>query len=533
MRLKLAARTLLHDGGICIMGAVARRNLLPRVAIPAPQRFQWVHTLADLFQTIPDVPEEPQAHLKDPWPGNAAHAESIIANEAELIAALDPAPRDPELARDAVRRARAQSFGWLRDLRSLGGDASRRTARRVTSAWIETNRRSDPVGWRVDVVGERLAAWIGSYDFFAASAGADFRREFMEQAAVQAAWLRRRIDAAPPGPGRFAALAGLAAAAAALGESDAVFQQIEASLKRAIRDEIGSDGVIAGATPLDQLDALMRLLDLRAAAAAVGRAPSPASADAAQAIAAPLAAWRLGDGGLATFGGGEGDPWTVDLALAASGWRGRAPLDMPDAGYARSLAGRAILAADKFGALEFSHGADRLFTSIGAQSDAPPSRFAVPGVSAFSAPSNGLTKLVDADPIQREQGDGATLLTFQWRCQKPDARWRRRVFLSGDGKDLRGEDAAIASPKSPAMLAFHLHTGSDAIALDDGGILIRARSGQGWRFRSDRPARLAAEPYRGRPGQPAASARIEIPLTVGPSGTEQVRWSLRMEPQRG
>ena len=282
------------------------------------------------------------------------------------------------------------------------------------------------------------------------------------------------------------------------------------------------------------LDALMRLLDLRAAAAAVGRAPSPASADAAQAIAAPLAAWRLGDGGLATFGGGEGDPWTVDLALAASGWRGRAPLDMPDAGYARSLAGRAILAADKFGALEFSHGADRLFTSIGAQSDAPPSRFAVPGVSAFSAPSNGLAKLVDADPIQREQGDGATLLDFPMALPEGQTRaGSRRVYLSGDGKDLRGEDAAVASPNSPAMLAFHLHTGSDAIALDDGGILIRARSGQGWRFRSDRPARLAAEPYRGRPGQPAASARIELPLTVGPSGTEQVRWSLRMEPQRG
>ena len=65
--------------------------------------------------------------------------------------------------------------------------------------------------------GERLAAWIGAYDFFAASAGAEFRTEFMEQAAVQAAWLRRRIDAAPPGPGRFAALAGLAAAAAGPG----------------------------------------------------------------------------------------------------------------------------------------------------------------------------------------------------------------------------------------------------------------------------------------------------------------------------
>jgi uncharacterized heparinase superfamily protein len=529
----LAARMLLRDGGTCMMPAIARRNLLPKAIIPAPQRFPWLTALAELFYTVPDVPDEPQVHLKDPWPGNAQRAEAIIANEAELIAALDPTPRDPELARDAVRRARAQSFGWLRDLRSLGGDASRRTARRVTSAWIETNRRSDPIGWRVDVVGERLAAWLGAYDFFAASAGVEFRTELMEQAAVQSAWLRRRLDSAPPGPGRFAALAGLAAAAAALGQGDAVFQQIEGALKRAIRDEIGSDGVIAGATPLEQLDALMRLLDLRAATAAVGREPSPASADAAQAISAPLAAWRLGDGGLATFGGGEGDPWTVDLALAASGWRGRAPLDLAEAGYARSLAGRAILMADRYGALEFSHGTDRLFTSIGAQSDAPPSRFAAPGVSAYSAPSNGLAKLVDAEPILREQGDGASLLTFQWRTQKPDARWRRRVFLSADGKDMRGEDTAIASPKSPAMLAFHLHTGSDAIQLDDGGILIRARSGQGWRFRSDIRARLAAEPYRGRPGQPAASARIELPMTVSSAGAETVRWSLRMEPQRG
>ena len=280
----------------------------------------------------------------------------------------------------------------------------------------------------------------------------------------------------------------------------------------------------------------MRLLDLRAAAAAVGRAP----------FAPPVQMQRKrlqhrsqpGDWatvGWATFGGGEGDPWTVDLALAVSGLaRGGAPLDMARCRICTKLGGPGRSWQQTNSALwSFPTVLIGSSPALVPNRTPPPSRFAVPGVSAFSAPSNGLAKLVDADPIQREQGDGATLLTFQWRCQKPDARWQRRVFLSGDGKDLRGEDAAVASPNSPAMLAFHLHTGSDAIALDDGGILIRARSGQGWRFRSDRPARLAAEPYRGRPGQPAASARIELPLTVGPSGTEQVRWSLRMEPQRG
>lgn len=515
------------------MRALTPGNLLARASGPAQPRFLWMLSLAELFQAIPDVPEEPQARVKDPWPGNAARAEAIIANEAELQAALDPSPKDPELARDAARRARAQSFSWLRDLRSLGGDAARRTARRATSIWIETNRRSDPIGWRTDIVGERLAAWLGAYDFFAASAGSEFRTELMEQTAIQAAWLRRRIDSGPPGAGRFAALAGLAAATAALGEKDSAFSQIESALKRVIRDEIGSDGIIVGATPVAQLDALMRLLDLRAAAAAVGRAPSQSSADAAQALAAPLAAWRMGDGALATFGGGEGDPWTIDLALAASGWRGRAPLEMAEAGFTRALAGRAILVANRYAAVEFSHGTDRLFTSTGARSDAPSSRFVAPGISAFSAPSFGLAQFSDGVPIQREQSDGATLLTFQWRSTRPVARWSRRLYLSPDGKDLRGEDSAIAGPGYPAMLAFHLHTGADAIALDDGGILIRARSGQGWRFRADQPARLAAEPYRGRPGAPAASARIEIPLSVDSDGGIMARWSLRMEPKRG
>ena len=490
----------------------------------------WVAALVETFQPPPNAPGEPRARLKDPWPGDAARAEILIQNEADLMAALDPEPKDPGLAHDHVRRARAQSFAWLRDLRSLGGDAARRTARRAVTAWIETNSRSDAVAWRPDVVGQRLAAWMGAYEFFAASAGPGFRLELMEQTASQVAWLRRRINLAPPGPGRFAALAGLAAGAAAIGEAEAFFPTMEAALQRAIRDEIGPDGALLGASPLAQLDALMRLLDLRAAAAAVGRLPPEASADAASAMAAPLAALRFGDGGLAVFDGGEGEPWTIDLALAASGWRGRAPFVLASAGYARALAGRAVLLGGGApGAIEFAHAQDRLFVSVGASADAPQSRFSEPNVSPFSAPMFAAAGRSVVEPIAREADGGATLLTQQWRWPKADTDWRRRVYLAADGADLRGEDVGRGPPGRIVDVVFHLHPSADAIQLDDGGVLVRAGSGQGWRFRADAPVTLAAEPYRGRPGQPKAALRIQTPVEADANGRLGLRWAFKLE----
>ncbi len=497
---------------------------------PPRQHMPWLDALIEAFQSTPDAPSEPVARLKDPWPGDAGRAEVLIQQEAELMAALDPDPHDPELARDHVRRGRAQSFTWLRDLRSAGGDAARRAARRGVTTWIETNRRSDPIGWRPDIVGQRLSAWMGAYEFYAASAGPAFRAEVMEQTAVQVAWLRRRIDLAPPGPGRFAALAGLAAGAAAIGGSEAILTEVDRALVRAIRKELAPDGGLIGAAPLTQLDALMRLLDLRAAFAAVGRPPPEASSDAASAMAAPLAALRFGDGGLGVFSGGEGDPWTIDLALAASGWRGRAPLDLPQAGFARAVAGRStLLTCAGPGAFEFGHGGDRLVTSTGANSDAPPARFEAPGISHFSAPCFAGGRMAAGAAVERDADGGATLLTLANTWSRPQAEWRRRLYLAADGHDLRGEDCAVGPAGQAMVVAFHLHPSADAIQLDDGGVLVRAHSGQGWRFRADRPARLAAEPYRGRPGAAAAALRIEAPAAFDGEGKLLLRWAFRME----
>ena len=67
-------------------------------------------------------------------------------------------------------RAAAHGFTWLRDLRALGTDAARLRARALVSDWIATRRRTTPVAYRPDVAGARIAAWLGHYDFFAATA---------------------------------------------------------------------------------------------------------------------------------------------------------------------------------------------------------------------------------------------------------------------------------------------------------------------------------------------------------------------------
>jgi uncharacterized heparinase superfamily protein len=489
-------------------------------------RIPWLENIFDGFRAVPETPSDPVFRFKDPWPGSAQRGEILVANEADLLASISPQSRDRELTQDDARRIRAHSFVWLRDLRSLGGEAARRTARKLVAAWFDTDLRGDPIAWRPDIVGQRLTAWIGSYDFFASSAGPSIRSDLMEQIASQTFWLKKRIGQVPSGPARFSALAGLAAGAAAVGERESFFSTVDRVFSIAKDNDIGRDGWIRSASPISQLDSLMRLLDLRTAANAVGRVPPEGISEIITLVAGTLATMRAGDGGLSVFNGGEGDSWAIDLALAASGWRRRAALDLPDAGYSRALAGRSLLLIGaQNGAIEFGHGNDRIFVSTGSISDAPAPRFQRDHGSAFCAPMFKGARPLDFNAIERDSEEGATLLTASFQQARPEINWRRRIFLAADGFDLRGEDFMETSSKQAGIIPFHLHPSADAIQVDETSALIRTASGHGWRLRANQAINLSPEPYRGLPGVPSAAVRIELPIYPGRSG----RWAIRKE----
>ena len=67
------------------------------------------------------------------------------------------------------------SFEWLRDLRALGGDPARRKARKLTLDWLDRQPNWNKLSWRTDILGRRLFARLGSYDFFCAGGEDELR----------------------------------------------------------------------------------------------------------------------------------------------------------------------------------------------------------------------------------------------------------------------------------------------------------------------------------------------------------------------
>src|SRR3954470_1737779 len=126
------------------------------------------------------IPDAPALSVRDPWPGDGDRGARLIKGELEFggaVQALQPGAWHA-LSGSSDLRAAAHGFVWLRDLRALGTDAARLKARALVGDWI-ANPPADSIAHRSDVIGARITAWLGHYDFFAASADDAFRQRLM------------------------------------------------------------------------------------------------------------------------------------------------------------------------------------------------------------------------------------------------------------------------------------------------------------------------------------------------------------------
>ena len=112
-------------------------------------------------------------------------------------------------------RVAAHGFTWLRDLRALGTDAARTRARTLVADWMATSSL-ERLAHRPVVAGARIAAWLGHYDFFAASADDAFRTRMMGRLVADARTLAASLPADELDARALTALKGLIAAAVAL-----------------------------------------------------------------------------------------------------------------------------------------------------------------------------------------------------------------------------------------------------------------------------------------------------------------------------
>jgi uncharacterized heparinase superfamily protein len=502
---------------------------------------------------VPDGPIQP---MRDVWPGDAPRGARLLRGELELAGAtavLQPG-NWANGAVSPVLTAAAHGFAWLRDLREIGSPAALLRARALIGEWI-ASPPADPIAHRPDVTGARIAAWLGHYDFVAATADDAFRQRLMARLVADA----RRLSAALPTEeidGRaLTALKGLTAVASALPDQSAYLNRVLRFLPQELARQVLPDGCHVERSPLAHLAALQDLIDIRALLQSAQAQPPAALGTAIERMATVLRFFRHGDLGLAQFNGAKEEAGPlIDLVLARAGRTGKLPVALSEGAFHRLQAGRTTVIVD-CGAppspgldryshagtlsMEMSVGRERVVVNCGgfptggetwrdaARATAAHSTLVIADVNSSELKPDGLGHRPTVHDLQRQEADGAHWLEAShdgWK-RAFGAVHRRSLYIASSGDDVRGEDMIEAFAPQPFTLRFHLHPDVSASPQQGGeAVLLRLRSGAGWRLRAD-GGRMSIEDsiYLGG-AEPRRSEQVVI--TGSPDGPQQVKWAI-------
>lgn len=522
------------------------------------------------------VPDAPARAFRDLWPGDAARGARLLGGECEVAGTarrLAPATADGDTpngwapaAGPAAWRAAAHGFAWLRDLRALGSDAARLRARDLAEDWLERGA-SEELALAPEIAAARVSAWLGHWDFLAATAEDGFRRRLLLRLAQDSRSVVASLPAEALHRGALVALKGAIAAAVAL-EEEAWLQRALRFLPGELDRQFHPDGGHVERSPGQALLALQDLIEIRNLLHGAGHGAPPQLAAALDRAGTALRLFRHGDGGLALFNGTrEEGAALVDLVLTQGQARGRAPTMLPETGFHRLQAGRTLVIADAGapppgrardvasglprGADRLSHagtlsfemsvGRDRLIVNCGAapaadaawrdalRATAAHSTLVLADTNSAELREDSLGRRPERVEADRHEAGGAQWLEAShdgWK-RAFGAICRRRLYLAESGDDLRGEDVLEFSEgnASPGfVLRFHLHPAVVASETEDGdSVLLRLPSGHGWRLRA-KGARVAVEEsvYLGA-NEPRRSSQVTLHAEPGET---TVQWAI-------
>lgn len=515
----------------------------------------------------------------DSWPGDSAAGQRLLMGEflaRGSAGAVAPESEDPPWRRPGAPDLWVDAlngFGWLRDLRDCGDPSAAALAVRLIDDWSNREGRWSAVTWKREVLAERIVSWIRHYDWLATAADPGFPARFVFSLARQRTHLRRALRTGLVGHEAVAALKALIFVDLAFLRDGKHFEksldQTLSRLAKFVKRYVLHDGIVAERAPHLQLAVLRHLIDVRSAlGSAERRAPAEILA-AIDRMAPLLRFFRHGDGGLALFNGAwEADRTLVDLVLARSGSSESAPTMALASGFQRLAAGTSLVITDAgsppgrgmdgiahAGTLSFEMSAahERLIVNCGTFPGAPRDwrhfmRYTAAHSTAVVDDTNS-SEITDHGALEYRAGnvvvDRADNDGAQWLDMMHDGYrslygiiHRRRLWLSADGGDLRGEDTFVGHEGKPVtvpdkrfIVRFHLHPSVKATLAQSGqAVLMRLPSGRGWRLRaSGAGIGLAESIYLGEEGRVRRTEQIVLVGQVPAEGCT-VKWALtRME----
>lgn len=161
------------------------------------------------------------------------------------------------------------SFEWLRDLRMVSTNISRKRTRESIKAWIKSNNSwtSKPwllSSWDHEIIGQRLRYWLSMYDFFGVNANEDFKKIFFKSVNCQYRYLKRTYKKKIYEPWKyFQVLIGLIFAVCFLDKKSALLKQYLKELEHNLIENLFQDGGHMSRVPTMHFLVLRDLIDIR------------------------------------------------------------------------------------------------------------------------------------------------------------------------------------------------------------------------------------------------------------------------------
>ncbi len=523
----------------------------------------------------------------DPVPGDTARGQRLKGGrlfrdgygQAMADARLDAADA-PSTWKDWVH-----GWGWLRDLATVTNLSRAEAGHSETLArqWLTRFHDYDETAWAPHLTGRRILMAISHAPLVMPGHDHIHRSAVLNGIARWARHLDRATPRMTAGFARVEAAAGLMGAALMLPGADDQLDRAERLLDTAIGEILLADGSPLSRSPLELATLADLLAHLKAFHAARGKCVCPVVADTYSRVCAALQLFVTPEYGVGAWHGGQPGRAQVARHLAMS--MGSPPPRIT--GYQRMACGNSVVLVDigppplsrhnthaHASTLAFTlhDGAQPLVVSCGGELGPEGPRAFPPALVAGLRSTAGHSALVLADTnssplIAGGRRGGVEEVVTETRHSITQGHWlearhdgwrrrfgfehQRRMWLSPDGTDLRGEDLLLpgraALPvkreKLPVAIRFHLAPGAEAtITQDNKGALIRLpgrhRQPDGaWAFRASfnhAPGLLSIEPSLHVDCEGATHEIQQILLTslAEPGQPADISWGFRRQNRR-
>lgn len=210
--------------------------------------------------------------ISEPWTGNSMIGKNIL--DSNFV--LEHSQQSIDILHIISQKEEFNcgfnyiySFSWLRDLQAIGGNYSRRYARKAISEFITRYRATNSFwlqnySWKPAIIAERIVNWIISYSFVASGASEKFQKQLLSSINEQFTHLLKIYKGINNPHSRILVLKSLFFCIVVLKKPQLKqINKILLDLQEIINTNIKIDGMFYTRNPIDHFNIMRYILEIR------------------------------------------------------------------------------------------------------------------------------------------------------------------------------------------------------------------------------------------------------------------------------